>query len=165
MSRKLCLVLFLPDPLPYLPTVVGVVVGPLRALEAMRIAQKLGNGPVLTPQHPVLIIGVQDFANLCLLPWDCFTWLLMRGWRAGPWREGEKVLLCGTSLVVRWLRLHTSNAGGLSLTLSGELRSWVWSPVGELRSHRLPAVQQKKKKKFKRKYWCAAINGHLWGAW
>ena len=98
MLRKLCLALFLPDPLSYLPTVVGIVAGPFRALGAMRIAQKWGNGPVLTkftslmlescycccqiialyshhdtltPQHSVLIIGVQDFAYLCLLPWDC----------------------------------------------------------------------------------------------
>lgn len=120
MSRKLCLVLFLPDPLPYLSTVVGVVVGPLRALEAMRIAQKLGNGPVLTqftslalepcycckvialcshhsalsPQHPVLIIGVQDFANLCLLPWDC-SYLAadegLEGWALERGRESTTV--------------------------------------------------------------------------
>ena len=52
------------------------------------------------------------------------------------WKKSD----CGTSLVVQWLRLHTSTAEGLGLTPGPSFL------VGKLRSHILPRGQKKKKR-------------------
>ena len=47
-----------------------------------------------------------------------------------------KTIATGTSLAVQWLRVYASNDG-----------AWVWSVVGELRSHTPCGAEKKKKKK------------------
>ena len=65
-------------------------------------------------------------------PHTCPSLLALRGSHLCSW---FKDVLLGTSLVVQWLRLHTSNAG-----------AQVWSLVQEVRSHRLHYTAKKKKK-------------------